>query len=112
MAGVWKGKGCDARKVLAGAVRAADSVQVCAAAPTCGGRLLSDKCRTVVSKEGISGFFLGGRWAETGETPVGTDGENDGARAWAASSAKGKDFQKLKKKAEVSIHALETTMFG
>ena len=36
---------------LAGSVRAAYSVQVCAAAPTCGGRLLSDKSRTVVSKE-------------------------------------------------------------
>ena len=42
---------------LAGAVRAAYSVQVCAAAPTCGGRLLSDKGRTVVSKDEISRFF-------------------------------------------------------
>ena len=99
---------------LAVAVLAASSVQVCPFGPTCGGRLLSGPRRTVVSKEGISRFFLGGRGrlAETGETPVGTDGESDGARAWAASSAKGKDFQKLKKKAEVSIHALETTMFG
>ena len=34
--------------------RSADSVQTCAAAPACGGRLLSVKGRTVVSKEGIS----------------------------------------------------------
>ena len=44
---------------LAGAVRSADSVQVCPFGPTCGGRLLSGLRRTVVSKEGISGF-LGG----------------------------------------------------
>ena len=42
---------------LAGVVRAADAVQVCAAAPTCGGRLLSGLRRTVVSKEGISRFL-------------------------------------------------------
>ena len=45
---------------LAGAVRAADAVQVCPFGPTCGGRLLSDKCRTVVLKEGISRCFGGG----------------------------------------------------
>ena len=45
---------------LADTVRAADSVQVCAAAPTCGGRLLSGLRRTVVSKERISRCFFGG----------------------------------------------------
>ena len=45
---------------LAGAVRAADAVQVCPFGPTCGGRLLSDKCRTVVLTEGISRCFGGG----------------------------------------------------
>ena len=44
---------------LAGAVRSAYAVQVCAAAPTCGGRLLSGLRRTVVSKDEISRFFLG-----------------------------------------------------
>ena len=44
---------------LAGAVRSAYSVQVCVAAPTRGGRLLSGLRRTVVSKDGISRFFLG-----------------------------------------------------
>ena len=42
---------------LAGAVRSADAVQVCAAAPTCGGRLLSGLRRAVVSKEAISRAF-------------------------------------------------------
>ena len=32
-------------------------MQVCPFAPACGGRLLSDKCRTVVSKDGISRCF-------------------------------------------------------
>ena len=45
---------------LAGAVRTADAVQVCPFGPTYGGRLLSDKCRTVVLKEGISRCFGGG----------------------------------------------------
>ena len=48
-----------ARECLAGSVLAADSVQVCPYGPTCGGRLLSGLCRTVVSKERISGFFGG-----------------------------------------------------
>ena len=44
---------------LAGAVRAADSVQVCPFGPTCGGRLLSGLRRTVVSKEGFPDFGEG-----------------------------------------------------
>ena len=44
---------------LAGAVRSADSVQVCPYGPACGGRLLSGFHRTVVSKEGISRCFVG-----------------------------------------------------
>ena len=43
--------------ILADAVRAADSVQVCPHGPTCGGRLLSGLRRTVVSKERISRCF-------------------------------------------------------
>lgn len=50
---------CKARKGLAGAVRSADAVQVCPFGPTCGGRRLSDRSRTGVSKEGISGYFGG-----------------------------------------------------
>lgn len=38
----------------AGAVRSADAEQVCPVGPTCGGRLLSDLRRTVVSTEEIS----------------------------------------------------------
>ena len=44
---------------LAVTVRSAGSVQVCAAAPTCGGRLLSGLRRTVVSKEGLPDFWGG-----------------------------------------------------
>ena len=59
MAGVRKGSGCEAWACLAGAVRAADSVQVCAAAPTCGGRHGFRRGRIRVSKEEISSFFEG-----------------------------------------------------
>ena len=68
----------DAREVLAGFARAADSVQVCAAAPTCGGRLLSGLRRTVVSKEGISRFFLGGENVQIWRMSVGTVGKSNG----------------------------------
>ena len=55
----WSGKGrrLPRSEGSASAVRAAASVQVCAAAPTCGGRLLSGLRRTVVIKEGISGWL-------------------------------------------------------
>ena len=52
---------------LAGAVRSADSVQVCPVGSTCGGRLLSGLRRTVVSKEGIS-RLLGEVILRIGET--------------------------------------------
>ena len=44
---------------LAGAVRSADAVQVCASAPTCGGRLLSGLRRTLVSKDGFPDVLEG-----------------------------------------------------
>ena len=47
----------------AGDARIAPSVQACAAAPACGGRLLSDLCRMVVSKAGLAGFLERGTGA-------------------------------------------------
>ena len=53
MTEVRKGWNCEARARLAGAVRAADAVQVCPYGPTCGGRFLSGLRRAVVSKKGL-----------------------------------------------------------
>ena len=65
---------------LACAVRSADSVQVCAAAPTCGGRLLSGLRRTVVSKEGISRFLGGSTVVRASNEDRKTVSQRSGAR--------------------------------
>ncbi len=70
---------------LAGAVRSAVSVQVCPFGPTCGGRLLSDKGRTVVSKEKISRFLLEKESAQRG-------GADFGSAAGAGKFPPGKSF--------------------
>ena len=65
---------------LAGAVRSADSVQVCPYGPTCGGRLLSGFRRTVVSKEGISRCFVGNTEVRAAKEKRKTSSQRSGAR--------------------------------
>ena len=67
------------------------AVQVCPYGHTCGGRRLSDKCRTVVSKEGFPDSFKGTpskgeqmqseRWLFSAPRPRATSG----VRAWQPS---------------------------
>ena len=74
---------------LAGAVLAADSVQVCAAAPTCGDRLLPGLRRTVVSKERISRFFWGNSEVRAAKVKRKTFSQRTGAPGDVRSPADG-----------------------